>query len=240
MTLTPCSDLSAAGWLTTADAPWQRLVEFGPPGFPAYARLRFRPDPAHPGQAENDVEFDEDAPQERVQLQAALRALGGHTRTPDDCYVCVWDGWALDLVGADGTWLPRPAQAEDLLLPANVRHEDPAFPASADPPRPGLAPGFRHSRPAAPKVVLPHRAYLFLRGTLSDLGDWGAAKEGPGAAMPDPAFVWPADQAWCLANDVDPHWAGIGATATAIAELLADPGLDVVPADPRADQPRYR
>ena len=58
--------------------------------------------------------------------------------------------------------------------------------------------------------------------------------------LPDPAFVWPADHAWCLANDVDPHWAGIGADASAIDDLVADPRLDVVPADPRLRQPSYR
>ncbi len=134
MTLTPCSDLSAAGWLMTADAPWQHLVEFGPPGFPAYARLRFLPDPAHVGQSENDVEPDEDVPSDTVRLRAVLRALARHTRTPDDCHVCVWDGWGLDLVGADGTWLPRPARGEDLPLPAKLRSEDRPISASADPP----------------------------------------------------------------------------------------------------------
>jgi len=60
-----------------ADAPWQQLVEFGhratgPPGFPAYARLRFLPDPAHGGQSENDVEPDEDSPSDTVRLRAVL------------------------------------------------------------------------------------------------------------------------------------------------------------------------
>lgn len=43
-----------------------------------------------------------------------------------------------------------------------------------------------------------------------------------------PAFVWPADQNWCFTSDVDPTWAGIGAGPSAIAALLAAPGLDVV------------
>lgn len=67
--------------------------------------------------------------------------------------------------------------------------------------------------------------------TVSDIGDWD---------VPYPAFVWPADRAWCVAADVDPHWAGIGADTAAIDRLVADPHLDVVPADPREDQPCYR
>jgi hypothetical protein len=50
--------------------------------------------------------------------------------------------------------------------------------------------------------------------------------------MPNPAFIWPADRAWCVTNDVDPHWAGIAATAAAIDDLLASPALDMVRADP--------
>jgi hypothetical protein len=52
-------------------------------------------------------------------------------------------------------------------------------------------------------------------------------------------LVWPADHAWCIANDVDPHWAGIGASVAAIDELLADPRLDIVRDDPGQAQPYY-
>ena len=60
-----------------------------------------------------------------------------------------------------------------------------------------------------------------------------------GTRMEEPGFLWPADQAWCIANDVDPHCAGIGATSTAVDHLLASPGVDVVPTDARAEQPYY-
>jgi hypothetical protein len=86
VTLTLCSDLSAAGWLIASDWPWERLVCFGPAGFPAYARLRFLPDPAYEGQSENDVDLDEDAPSETAQLRLVLDVLGHYIRTPSDCY----------------------------------------------------------------------------------------------------------------------------------------------------------
>ena len=54
-----------------------------------------------------------------------------------------------------------------------------------------------------------------------------------------PAFVWPADHAWIFVSDVDPHWAGIGASRAAIEELIDDPVLDVVAADPNLTQPYY-
>lgn len=54
-----------------------------------------------------------------------------------------------------------------------------------------------------------------------------------------PAFVWPADRAWCLASDIDPHWAGIGADTATIRTLMTRDDIDVVPADRYARQPFY-
>jgi hypothetical protein len=223
VTLTRCWDLTAADWIAAGDWPWQQVVEFGPPGFPAYARLRFLPDPTYAGQSENDVDVDEYAPSETTRLAAVLEVLARHTRTPGDCYYCLWDGWGEPLHDFSGRLrtLDRP------MDPTAVPAVDPSF----SPPRRG------------PMVVLPNRAYLLFRGTVAELGDRDPA-EGwpgqPGTDMVDPAFIWPADHAWCIANDVDPHWAGIGADTAAIDQLVADPRLDVVPADPHTDQPRYR
>ena len=94
-----------------------------------------------------------------------------------------------------------------------------------------------------PKVVMPHRAYYLFEGRLSDVGTWGTADLGsgePGTGMQVPAFVWPADHAWCVAKDVDPHWAGIAADQTVIDLLVDGSGLDLVHADPDVDQPSYR
>lgn len=48
------------------------------------------------------------------------------------------------------------------------------------------------------------------------------------------------DHAWCVACDVDPHRAGIGAEPEAVDHLLAESRLDVVRADPERQQPFYR
>ncbi|MCO8272997.1 hypothetical protein M1L60_20590 [Actinoplanes sp. TRM 88003] len=206
MALRPWSDLSAANWLTAGVRPWPRLITFGPAGLPAYARLRFLPDPAFAGQSENDAVADEDGPSETEQLRSALETLARHTSTPGECYFCLWDGW--------GTiW--------------GDQRTAPAFP-------PEVLDG--------PRVELPHRSYFLFRGALGDFGDWGAAEMWAGQprlGLPDPAFVWPADHAWCVAKDVDPHWAGIGADESAIRELIADSRIDVVPADPALPQPTY-
>lgn len=87
-------------------------------------------------------------------------------------------------------------------------------------------------------VHLPHRSYALLRGSLEAIDGW-EDELGGGQPIPPPAFVWPADRRWCFANDVDPHWAGIGAEDAAIKALLADPELDVVRARPDDAQPLY-
>lgn len=81
---------------------------------------------------------------------------------------------------------------------------------------------------------MPNRSYFILHGSLDDFDVWSTQ-----TADLHPAFIWPADQAWCLAQDVDPHWAGIGGTTTAMRQLLTEPLLDIVLADPLQAQPAY-
>jgi hypothetical protein len=193
VSLTPCSDLSAADWITGSDLPWQQLVTFGPRKFRTYARLRFLPDPTSAELREPSL--GSDAPDEYDLLGIALEVLGEHTRSPGAVYFCVWDGWE-------------------------------TTPALRD----------------APKVEVPARSYFMFRGALADFGTWRGpdmAPIRPGNHAPLPAFIWPSDHAWCIANDVDPHYAGIGCSPEAIAQLLAHPALDVVPADPSEQQPHY-
>lgn len=93
-----------------------------------------------------------------------------------------------------------------------------------------------------PMVSVPERSYFLIRGALMDLGDWQTPERmptGPGFDPPPPAFIWPADHAWCLAYDVDSHYAGIGATPDAITQLVAHPALDAVPAAPDEQHPYY-
>ncbi|MDJ0313453.1 hypothetical protein [Arthrobacter sp. H35-D1] len=92
-------------------------------------------------------------------------------------------------------------------------------------------------------VDVPNRSYFLFEGSVAPSGAWdlAPANRAPGQQWnPDPSFIWPADHTWCIANDVDPHWAGIGASPEAIQRLLADERLDVIPTDPAAAQPHYR
>jgi hypothetical protein len=209
-------------------------VGFGPAGFDAYARLRFLPDPARPGQSEHDVEAED---WRSDQLPRLFEVLATHTATPEDCYFCVWEGF-----GVDGAPVATDADADEALY---VDDENDAASLARPDAQPGLAPetaGWRASK-LPPKVVVPHRAYWLFRGPLADVGTWDTARGWPGQCRLDetePVFVWPGDHAWCVALDVDPHWAGIGGHPALITQLTADPRLDVIPADPTTDQPSYQ
>jgi len=82
------------------------------------------------------------------------------------------------------------------------------------------------------RIEVPWRDSFLIEGPLPELGAW--YEDLLLDAYDHPSFIWPADHAWCIAADVDPHWAGIGASAAAIEGLLQAPGLDCVPADPDA------
>jgi hypothetical protein len=130
-----------------------------------------------------------------------------------------------------------PGRSENDADAGRRTNQLPALLRGAGHPRPRWAPQpvASPSMPELPKVVVPHRAYWLFRGPLGDVGTWDTAQGWPGRRRLDaagPAFVWPADHAWCVAQDVDPHWAGIGGTRGLIARLITDPRLDVVPADP--------
>lgn len=188
-----CSDASAADWLIAHNLSWDRLAVRGPVGHPRYARLRFIPDPSFPGQRTSDIDFGQDDLSEKEQVGVALEVLSRHTATPDECYFCMWDGWATTTIGT------------------------------------------------APNFAIPNRDYWLFRGTLADYADWnsGDPTRWTYGYSPDPAFIWPADHAWCVTNDVDPHFATIGADAEAIDQIVADQRIDAVLDDPDHEPPHW-
>lgn len=203
MTLTACSDSTAADWITTSRQWWWHLVTVGPQTFSAYARLRFIPDPAYAGQSENDAGRPPGALDDIEQLRVAVDTLLPHTSAPDDGYVLLWDGWG------------------ESQFPQHLRG------------------GAQVSIFDEAGGKIPERNYWLCRVSLLDFVS-GAAEEAWGALpLPPPAFIWPADRAWCITQDVDPHWAVIGADPAAIAPLLTEPRLDIVPMEPNEEPPFY-
>jgi hypothetical protein len=219
VTLTGCSDLSAAGWITGSDLSWWQLVTLGPSGFAAYARLRFLPDPTYEGQSENDVSIGDDAPLESAQLGTVLEVLRRHTRTPDDCYFCVWDGWGpgIDSVHiGDGTPL---IYSDDVDAPPGFK---------PTPAQPGFAPASPSSGLDLLKVVVPNRAYfLFREPSISATCPTPAGRRSSGR-----------NRAWCIAHDV--ARTGPGSALTPRPSTSSCPTNASTGARPTGSQPFYR
>jgi hypothetical protein len=68
--------------------------------------------------------------------------------------------------------------------------------------------GGRGPTPDAPRIVIPNRTFVLFTGPVAVLRDaaalaWHGDAGDAGDAGPEPHLVWPADQAWCLACEVD-------------------------------------
>jgi hypothetical protein len=99
---------------------------------------------------------------------------------------------------------------------------------------------YRPALPAAPRFDLAGlRQYVLAAGSVGDWARWVAdAAEPHGRAFP-PAFVWPSDRVWCVAFDVDAHFAGVGGSEEAVTRLLDAEGLTAVRASRESTPPLY-
>jgi hypothetical protein len=85
------------------------------------------------------------------------------------------------------------------------------------------------------RVRGPGRQSLLFRGPIDVMT---AGTDYPDLGWPDyPQLWWPDDRAWCVATDIDLDSTYVGASEEGVARLLAEPGLEVVPAgiDDRLD-----
>jgi hypothetical protein len=76
-----------------------------------------------------------------------------------------------------------------------------------------------------PKLELPNRAYYVyagpLNGALSSFDTWPYSHRSAN-------LWWPADEAWCVATEVDFAWTYVGGSRSLIDAILADSRLDTV------------
>lgn len=128
-----------------------------------------------------------------------------HTATPHECWFCVWDGYGWDRVAAYLSF----GEADDV---------PPELPFEPDPVPPEVRDG--------PRVRLPDRDYLLYTGPVED------ALAFVESQRQTPNLFWPADRAWCVASEIDLTCTYIGGSAELIDAVLADPGIEALPAEP--------
>lgn len=137
----------------------------------------------------------------RPELAALAQVLEHHTDTPQACWFAVWEGFG-QLHGAGG-WLTKSGQPLD-----------PAGPPPIAPPE----------VLAGPRLRMPNRHFLLLRGLLAEVAD---LHDDLGRQSPN--LWWPDDRAWCVATGIDFAWTYVAGTQRLIDELLADPALEALP-----------
>ena len=202
-------DASAAAWIPTSG--WVL-----PLGFPAYARVLH---PAIRYVGDDDVEV----------TWAEVADANGTLAHPLMQWPAITGGW--EFVHEDDQsplWDDSPAEGH---LPVSVasrlvavlrRHtstpEDCWF---------GVWAGAGWSVDVtADATVLLGRDHWLLRGPI----DLATANTAPEPAEQSVHLWWPADRSWCVVTDIDLMSTYVGGSADCIADLLAAPELEVVPA----------
>ncbi|HUQ45942.1 MAG TPA: hypothetical protein VM033_04790 [Gemmatimonadaceae bacterium] len=206
--LTHLRALDAADWLVTSLTTFATSVASVLPGhFPAYARVY------HP--FDNGV----GSPMAALTWRELAALTGCELRDPATAEEFALRG-VPNAQARVGT-LP-PALIEALIEPLSKATTTPeqclfatweGFGASAVPPT------------LTPRLELPHRAYHVFAGPIA------AAHTSYSAIAfhhQSANLWWPADQAWCVATEIDFAWTYVGGPRAAIDAVLADPRLEAV------------
>jgi hypothetical protein len=131
--------------------------------------------------------------------------LADHTTTPEHCFFCLWEGYG---------WIRGGAAAAAL---------------GSDEP---ISPAFSLEELSRPRLRLPDRDYLLLVGPLPAalrIGWWHSADW---IDPQSPNLFWPADQAWCVASEIDFDSTLVGGTSELVDAILRAPTFDSWPVQP--------
>ena len=141
------------------------------------------------------------------QLDALIPLLAQATTTPGACSFCVWEGYG-EVTGAVQ------------FLTASSSGIPPTPPAGPLPPA-GLD--------RLPRLHLPNRGYLVLRGAVDDARGVGVDfLPAPFGSRLGPNLWWPDDRAWVVASEIDLDSTYVAGPRTLIDAILAAPALEAL------------
>jgi hypothetical protein len=167
---------------------------------------------ARPSDPGDHLETDEPTRGELLpDLVGALSVvLAPHTRTPERCWFCIWEGgWVHGPGGinvAIGASARERAEAQRQWESAWGR----SFPAEAL---------------SQPRVRLPGRNYVLLEGPLDSVPEIGELLTWEGRLHFEPHspnLWWPDDRTWCVATDIDLDSTYVGGSAALVRDVLRD------------------
>ena len=209
--LTPLTVLDGADWLCASLTTFAiNVASFLPGHFPAYARI-YNPfgDVRDPGGAQRWSSL----------AAQAGRDLSDPAAAEDFAYNGVSNAQA------------RTGQAPLIVISPLVEH---LRPATTTPEQCYFAlwHGYSIEPPGLiPKLELPNREYYVYGGPLeAALSSFDPFPFSQRSAN----LWWPADQAWCVATEVDFAWTYVGGPRSCIDAILADTRLDAVETSARA------
>ncbi|TJZ76073.1 hypothetical protein FCG67_18875 [Rhodococcus oryzae] len=186
--LTPLTDTGPARWLAQS-------TQAAHDAFPARAVLR------HPDGPDNGIS---DLPV--TVLDALCTVLARHTATPDECWFCVWDGYAW-VHDTPGSFTPYLRDGE----------------TAPPPPKPALPSMIR----TGPRATIEQFDYVLFSGPVTAaprMGWYGT----PGWFWREwPNLIWPTDRAWLADSGIDDDWLEISGPRALIDELDTIAGITI-------------
>lgn len=180
-------------------------------------------------------------------LATAVSVLRGHTTSPDDGYVALWEGWG-GLIGhlgygpsrvfltlADGGFSDPSTDRHRNFLQSSARDRfNDVFR------RPSWQPGILSDEISrGERLRLPNRDHVLFTGDLAVVADpewpwhvpWRDTESeahGFGVTALSPSLIWPADRAWVLATDVDLDSTIVAGSPDAVRAICTDPRLEAL------------
>ena len=134
---------------------------------------------------------------------ALVEALVRHTSAPEMLWLAVWNGFG-GLYADAGTGSVYAFWTGPGDPPPTVHH------------RLRQAP---RRRRADPPIRHDSREFLLYRGRPDVVPGW----------LDGPNLWWPADQAWCVATEIDLPWTYVGGSEALISDILGDERLGAKP-----------
>jgi hypothetical protein len=217
------TDVSRGVWISAARRRGEpgTVASLLPTGFEAYARV-FHPAVRYEGDDDVEVTWAEVAAHNGTR---AHRLMQWHTITgswdaqPSEDQAPLWDDGP-----AEGH---LPVEVAARLARVLARHTTTPRDCLL-----GRWDGFGFDLPdpeSPPRLLLRgNHDVVLVRGTVED----AVRNLAPEPHEQSANLWWPADQAWCVATDLDLTCTYVGGTAACIAELLAAPGVEALPAEP--------
>ena len=203
-----------ADWLRMSMTTFaESVASFLPGHFEAYARVY------HP------FEYDDDSAAATSSWRELSAAAGADPRDPAAAEAFAFRG----VQGAQA----RVGRLPTALIQPLLDH---LKPATTTPERCFFAIWEGHGGLAVPPTLmptleLPHRRYHIFAGPIEAIRtNFSAVAFDHQSAN----LWWPADQAWCVATEVDFAWTYVGGARSCIRTLLGDPRFEAVKTTPNA------